>query len=64
MEVGDEHAFGMMGNYYDKGDGVPQNSTKAMEFWHKAGKFGYNNLGAAYSYGNGVEMDKKMASHY
>ena len=64
MEVGDEHAFYMMGNTYDEGDGVPQDSAKAIECWHKAGKVGYNNLGHAYDSGDGVERDKKMAKHY
>ena len=65
MEVGDAYAFCMMGCLHDEGDyGVPQDSAKAIEFWHKAGKFGYNNIGKAYDYGYGVERDKKMASHY
>ena len=65
MEVGDTYAFYMMGNYYSSGQyGLPQNSAKAVKFWHKAGKFGYTNLGSAYYNGKGVERDKKMASHY
>ena len=65
MEVGDAYAFGMMGNYCDKGAyGVPRDRTKAIEFWHKGGKFGYTNLGAAYYNGDGVERDEKMAKHY
>lgn len=39
MEVGDEHAFASMGYYHALGDcGLPQNSTKAVKMWHKAGK--------------------------
>ena len=54
-----------MGNYYDRGEcGLPQDSSKALEFYHRAGKFGYNNIGNAYYSGDGVEMDKKMARHY
>ena len=65
MEVGDAYAFGMMGCLHDEGDyGVPQDSAKALEFWHKAGKFGYANIGLAYSNGKGVERDEKMAKHY
>ena len=65
MEVGDTLAFFSMGNYYDRGEcGLPQNSAKAIEFWRKAGKHGYNNIGQAYDYGEGVERDEKMASHY
>ena len=65
MEVGDPYAFGIMGSFYDEGEGgLPQNSTKAIEYWHKAGKFGYTNLGAAYYNGEGVERDEKKARHY
>ena len=65
MEVGDAYAFCMMGCLHDEGDyGVPQDSAKALEFWHKAGKFGYSNIGLAYKNGNGVERDEKKAEHY
>ena len=64
-EVSDAYAFILMGIYYSGGlYGLPQNSTKALEFWHKAGKFGYNNIGHAYDNGEGVERDEKMAKHY
>ena len=56
MEIGDGHAFALMGNYFDRGKyGMPQDSAKAVEFWHKAGKYGYNNLGKAYYNCEGVE---------
>ena len=65
MEVGDEYAFALMGNYYDRGEcGLPQDSSKAVELWHKAGKFGYNDIGSAYGLGDGVERDEKMACYY
>ena len=65
MEVDDAYAFYLMGSYYSYGQfGLPQDSTKAVEFWHRAGKFGYNNIGNSYNYGKGVERDRKMASHY
>jgi uncharacterized protein len=55
----------LMGNFHNRGDyGLPQDRAKAIEYWHKAGKFGYNNTGSAYYNGNGVERDKKMAKHY
>ena len=55
----------MMGNYCDKGAyGLPQDSAKALEFRHKAGKFEYNNIVASYDNGDGAERDKKMAKHY
>ena len=65
MEVGDEYAFFLMGCHYYLGrHGLPQDSAKATELWHKAGKFGYAHIGHAYYYGEGVERDTKMASHY
>ena len=65
MEVGDPYAFYSMGSSYFFGQyGVPQDSAKAIELWHKAGKFGYNNIGHSYNNGDGVERDAKMASHY
>ena len=63
-EVGDAYAFRIMGNAYSHGrHGLPQDSAKAIEFWHKAGKHGYTNLGNAYAAGCGVERDAKMARH-
>ena len=65
MEVGDAYAFYLMGDYYDEGGyGLTQDSAKAVELWHKAGKFGYVNLGVAHAEGNHVERDSKIVSHY
>ena len=65
VEVGDACAFSIMGSYHSGGYyGFTQNSTKAVEFWHKAGKLGYNNIGNAYFIGDGVERDEKKAHHY
>ena len=65
MEVGDVYAFDMMGCNYSYGHhGLPQDSAKAMELWHKAGKFGYASIGLAYYNGEGVERDEKMGKHY
>ena len=65
MDVGDTYAFDMMGTYYYLGlYGFPQNYAKAIELWHKAGKFGYNNIGSVYNNGEGVERDKKKAKQY
>ena len=65
MEVDDPYEFYVMGLYNSFGHhGLPQDSTKAVELLRKARKFGYNNLGHAYSNGDGVERDKKMARHY
>ena len=65
MEVGDAYAFYMMGAFYKEGAyGLPQDSAKAVEFWRKAGKLAYNNIGSAYGIGNGLGRDEKMAKHY
>ena len=48
--------------------GYPQDYTKALELWHRAGELGhieaYCNIGYAYNNGLGVEIDKKKAKHY
>jgi len=48
--------------------GFPQDHTKALEYWHRAGELGiakaYVNIGYAYQYGEGVEVDEKKAIHY
>ena len=47
---------------------MPQNHTKALELWRRAGELGhadsYCKVGCAYDHGRGVEMDKKKALHY
>ena len=69
MEVGDASAFALMGSFHGRGQyGLPQDSAKAVELYHRAAKLGsaiaYNNIGNAYDNGKGVERDEKMASHY
>ena len=65
MEVGDEYAFSSMGcNYFYGLYGLPKNSAKAMKLLRKAGKVGYNVIGVAYDYGDGVERDENIARHY
>ena len=65
MEVGDVYAFCMMGNYYKIGEyGVPQDSAKAVELWHNAGKVAYTNIGLAYANGEVVGRDEERAKHY
>ena len=65
MEVGDAYAFLMIGSAYTHGSyGLPQDSAKAMELYHRAAKFGYNNIGYSYACGWGVERDEKMATYY
>ena len=62
-------AIYQLGMYYSMGDhGMPQDWSKANEFWLKAGKLGhataYNNLGYSYMHGKGVDVDNKKANHY
>ena len=69
IEANDAKAIYGMGCYYSEGrKGFPQDHTKALELWHRAAELGcaqsYNNIGVAYEYGEGVEIDKKKARHY
>ena len=69
VELGDAVAIFTLGNYYREGDsGFPQNYTKALELYHRAGELGhagaYCNVGAAFYNGRGVEIDQKKANHY
>ena len=69
MEKGNSLAFKMFAGCYVTGSlGMPQDWAKANELLLKAGNLGcneaYNNLGNAYSNGQGVEVDKKKAKHY
>ena len=69
VEAGDAVAMYHIGVYYRDGiDGFPQNYNKALELWHRAGELGeakaYTNIGFAYKYGKGVEVDEKKAKHY
>ena len=54
--------------YRDGVHGYPQDCTKALELWHRAGELGdakaYANIGSAYYSGGGVEVDKEKAKHY
>ena len=69
MEVGDPGAIHSLGcDYRDGRNGFPQDHGKALELWHRAGELGfakaYVNIGYAYQYGEGVEVDEKKAIHY
>ena len=65
MEVGDAYAFCLMGCFHKNGEyGLPRDSAKAVKLYHRAAKYGINNIGLAYSNGEGVERDKKMAKQY
>ena len=69
VEVGDAEAIFTLGCYYGNGDnGFPQDYNKAFELFVRAGDLGhagaYCNVGDAYEFGNGVEIDEKKANHY
>jgi len=66
MEAGDPIAIFNIGSGYRDGlDGYPQDHVKALELWHRAGELGYAksycNIGYAYKFGLGVEVDEKKA---
>ena len=69
VEMDDVNAIYCLGYYYNEGKfGFPQDSAKALEFWHRAGKLGrasaYYSIANAYLEGRGVEKDMKKAHHY
>ena len=69
IDCGDDKAMHGLAMYYRDGlYGFPQDYTKALEMYHRAGNLGsaesYNNIGVAYDNGRGVEVDKKKAIHY
>jgi len=69
MELNDATAIYNVGSFYARGThGLPRNRAKALELWHRAGELGdaraYTNIGCAYDFGEGVEVDKKKAHHY
>jgi len=71
VKAGDPIAIYMQGDCYfyaDVTDGYPQDYTKALELWHQAAELGnaeaFCNIGNAYQYGEGVDVDRKKAVHY
>ena len=70
MEMNDADAYYNLACKYRSGlCGLPQDISKALELWHRAGELGsstaYNNIGAAYYNGiRGVEIDDKKSRHY
>ena len=54
-----------LGVCFEKGEGVEQNSTKAVEWYSKAAEKGdstaMNNLGLCFEYGRGVEQNLAKA---
>jgi len=70
VDAGDAEAIFNLGYKYGEGlNGLQQNMDKAFELWHRAAaELGYDvaycNIGIAYEFGQGVEVDKKKANHY
>ena len=69
VEAGNAYAIYNLAGYYADGDGgMPQDFAKANELVLRAGELGcgaaYHNLGNSYYNGEGVEVDKKKATHY
>jgi len=69
VKAGDPIAIYNTGMYYRDGtNGYQQDHTKALECWHRAAELGlseaYNNVGGAYLYGQGVEIDTKKTVYY
>ena len=69
MEAKDPIAIYNLGGFYRDGVfGFPQDYTKALELWHRAGELGcadaYCRIAYVYSKGVGVKVDKKKAKHY
>jgi TPR repeat protein len=69
VELDDAEAIFTLGIYYRDGElGLPQDYDKSLELFVRAGELGcakaYCSFGAAYSNGNGVEIDMKKATHY
>ena len=69
IDRGDPIAMYNIGGCYYRGDmEFRQDITKALELFHEAGKLGYapayNNIGACYHNGEGVEVDQRKAIYY
>ncbi len=61
-------SYNNMGYLYENGLGVPQDHTKAFEYYYEAAKLeihtGQCNLGFCYLNGIGVDRDKEMAKYW
>jgi len=69
VAVNEPRAIYHLGTNYDNGRlGLPKDSAKALELWHRAGELGdakaYHNIGVTYDRGDGVQRDSKKATHY
>ena len=69
VELNDPIAINNLGcNYRDGKCGYQQDYTKALELFHRAAELGYTeaylNVGCAYKYGEGIEVDMEKANYY
>ena len=69
VDAGDPIAiFNLGGDYRDGTNGFPQDYTKALELYQRAGELGnsraYCNIGFAYDHGIGADGNKGQAKHY
>jgi len=69
IEAGDTEAMYKQGiDYFEGANGLPQDHTKALEYWHRAAELGhaasYCHIGCAHDNGEGVDVDEKKANHY
>ena len=69
VELDDPMAIYNLGVYYRDGlYGFPQDHTKALELWYRAGELGsaesYGSIGYVYNNGQGMKVDKKKAKYY
>src|SRR5205085_2446690 len=62
---GDPGAQDMLGNHYEEGDGVKQDSVKAAKWYYRSAQQGYakaqSDLGVLYLRGDGVPQDYEQA---
>ena len=69
IECSNAYGYYQLAGYYVRGImGMPQDMTKVNELYWRAGELGcaeaHWNLGISYQNGEGVEVDKKKATHY
>ncbi|KAL7525312.1 hypothetical protein ACHAXR_000949 [Thalassiosira sp. AJA248-18] len=68
VEAGDVQEMDTLGYHFFRGNGVAQDSDKALELWNRAAKLGcamsHHNVAELYAYGEGVEKDTKKAKYH
>ncbi|KAL7529420.1 hypothetical protein ACHAXR_005123 [Thalassiosira sp. AJA248-18] len=66
IEAGDAIAMNTLGLRYSSGDGVPQDSNKALELWQRAAQLGCaeSHYNIAEAYFNGEDVEKDFIHHW